>query len=89
MNLGSNEIKELDEHNLNLPNSDNISTHMTNTNLANVKVKLPDANTQNKNKNANKMIDRYVYLEDVGMRFVTKKGSFEALTNVKLSINQG
>ena len=40
-------------------------------------------------KNANIVTERYVHIEDVGMRFVTKKGVFEALTNVNLSINQG
>ena len=38
---------------------------------------------------ANILTERYVHIEDVGMRFVTKKGVFEALTNVNLSINQG
>lgn len=36
-----------------------------------------------------KNTDRYVFLEDIGMRFVTKKGVFEALTNVNLNIQQG
>jgi nitrate/nitrite transport system ATP-binding protein len=36
-----------------------------------------------------KMIDRYVYLENVNMRFVTKKGVFEALKNINLNIQQG
>jgi nitrate/nitrite transport system ATP-binding protein len=36
-----------------------------------------------------KMIDRYVYLENVNMRFVTKKGIFEALKNINLNIQQG
>lgn len=40
-------------------------------------------------KNANIVTERYVHIEDVSMRFVTKKGVFEALTNVNLSINQG
>lgn len=40
-------------------------------------------------KSANLVTERYVHIEDVGMRFVTKKGTFEALTNVNLSINQG
>jgi nitrate/nitrite transport system ATP-binding protein len=35
------------------------------------------------------MIERYVHIEDVGMQFATKKGVFEALINVNLSINQG
>ncbi|MBC7755761.1 MAG: ABC transporter ATP-binding protein [Bdellovibrio sp.] len=35
------------------------------------------------------MIDRYVYLENVNMRFVTKKGVFEALKDVNLNIQQG
>ena len=33
--------------------------------------------------------DRYVYLENVNMRFVTKKGVFEALKDVNLNIKQG
>ncbi len=33
--------------------------------------------------------DRYVYLENVNMRFVTKKGLFEALKDVNLNIKQG
>ena len=36
-----------------------------------------------------KMSDRYVYLENVNMRFVTKKGVFEALKDVNLNIQQG
>jgi nitrate/nitrite transport system ATP-binding protein len=36
-----------------------------------------------------KMIDRYVYLENVNMRFATKKGVFEALKDVNLNIQQG
>lgn len=36
-----------------------------------------------------KMVDRYVYLENVNMRFVTKKGVFEALKDVNLNIQQG
>lgn len=40
-------------------------------------------------KNTPKMIERYVHIEDVGMQFVTKKGVFEALVNINLSINQG
>ena len=36
-----------------------------------------------------KMTDRYVYLENVNMRFVTKKGTFEALKDVNLNIQQG
>lgn len=36
-----------------------------------------------------KVTERYVYLEDVDMRFETKKGTFEALKNINLSINQG
>lgn len=41
------------------------------------------------NKSTHKAIERYVHIEDVGMRFATKKGVFEALTNVNLSITQG
>jgi nitrate/nitrite transport system ATP-binding protein len=33
--------------------------------------------------------DRYVYLENVNMRFVTKKGVFEALKDINLNIQQG
>lgn len=40
-------------------------------------------------KNTPKMVERYVHIEDVGMQFVTKKGVFEALVNINLSINQG
>ncbi len=40
-------------------------------------------------KVAKKIIERYVEIEDVGMRFVTKKGEFEALKNINLSITQG
>ena len=42
-----------------------------------------------KNTNSEKMTDRYVYLENVNMRFVTKKGVFEALKDVNLNIQQG
>jgi nitrate/nitrite transport system ATP-binding protein len=37
----------------------------------------------------NKMTNRYVYLENVNMRFVTKKGTFDALKNINLNIQQG
>jgi nitrate/nitrite transport system ATP-binding protein len=40
-------------------------------------------------KNTTKLIERYVHIEDVGMQFATKKGVFEALINVNLSITQG
>ena len=40
-------------------------------------------------KVAKKFIERYVEIEDVGMRFVSKKGEFEALKNINLSIKQG
>ena len=36
-----------------------------------------------------KMTERYVHIEDVSMKFVTKKGTFEALKNINLSITQG
>jgi nitrate/nitrite transport system ATP-binding protein len=36
-----------------------------------------------------KMTDRYVYLENVNMRFATKKGVFEALKDINLNIQQG
>ena len=40
-------------------------------------------------KNTGKPIERYVHIENVGMQFVTKKGTFEALKNINLSITQG
>lgn len=40
-------------------------------------------------KSVNKITDRYVYIEDMNMRFETKKGTFEALKNINLSITQG
>jgi nitrate/nitrite transport system ATP-binding protein len=40
-------------------------------------------------KNTEKRTPRYVFLENVGMRFVTKKGVFEALRNINLNIAQG
>ena len=36
-----------------------------------------------------KLQDRYVLLEDINMTFVTKKGQFEALKNINLSIKEG
>ncbi len=36
-----------------------------------------------------KMTERYVHIEDVGMQFTTKKGTFDALKNINLSITQG
>lgn len=36
-----------------------------------------------------KVTDRYVYIEDVDMRFATKNGTFEALKSINLSIYQG
>lgn len=48
-----------------------------------------DNNLTNTDKSMNKMTDRYVYIEDVSMRFETKKGTFEALKNINLSITQG
>lgn len=36
-----------------------------------------------------KMTERYVHIEDVSMKFVSKKGTFEALKNINLSITQG
>ena len=41
------------------------------------------------NTSISKVTERYVYIEDVDMRFETKKGVFEALKNINLSINQG
>ena len=35
------------------------------------------------------MTDRYVYVENVGMTFNTKKGAFQALSDINLSIKQG
>lgn len=40
-------------------------------------------------KAANKITERYVHIEDVGIRFVSKTGEFEALKNINLSITQG
>lgn len=40
-------------------------------------------------KNAAKPTERYVHIENVSMQFVTKKGIFEALKNINLSITQG
>jgi nitrate/nitrite transport system ATP-binding protein len=40
-------------------------------------------------KSTAKVTERYVHIEDVGMQFVTKKGVFEALKNINLSITQG
>lgn len=37
----------------------------------------------------NAVADRYVYLEDVNMTFTTKKGTFEALRNINLTIKEG
>jgi nitrate/nitrite transport system ATP-binding protein len=37
----------------------------------------------------NALADRYVFLEDVNMTFTTKKGTFEALKNINLSIKEG
>ena len=36
-----------------------------------------------------KNIDKYVLIENVGMQFFTKKGTFEALRNINLNITQG
>jgi nitrate/nitrite transport system ATP-binding protein len=36
-----------------------------------------------------KPIEKYVQLEHVNMRFITKKGSFEALRDINLNIQQG
>ena len=40
-------------------------------------------------KSAAKVTERYVHIEDVGVQFVTKKGTFEALKDINLSITQG
>lgn len=40
-------------------------------------------------KSASKVTERYVHIEDVGVQFVTKKGTFEALKDINLSITQG
>lgn len=37
----------------------------------------------------NAVADRYVYLEDVNMTFTTKKGTFEALKGINLSVKEG
>jgi nitrate/nitrite transport system ATP-binding protein len=37
----------------------------------------------------NAVADRYVFLEDVNMSFTTKKGTFEALKGINLSIKEG
>lgn len=37
----------------------------------------------------NAVADRYVFLEDVNMTFTTKKGTFEALKGINLSIKEG
>jgi nitrate/nitrite transport system ATP-binding protein len=37
----------------------------------------------------NAVADRYVYLEDVNMTFATKKGTFEALKGINLSVKEG
>jgi nitrate/nitrite transport system ATP-binding protein len=42
-----------------------------------------------KNLNLNNNTERYVQLENVGMRFATKKGVFEALKDINLNIKQG
>ena len=36
-----------------------------------------------------KPIEKYVLIEQVNMRFITKTGSFEALRNINLEITQG
>ena len=41
------------------------------------------------NLNQKNNAERYVQLENVGMRFSTKKGVFEALKNINLNIQQG
>ena len=40
-------------------------------------------------KQSAKLIDRYVFIENVDMEFRTKKGVFKALENVNLNIQQG
>lgn len=40
-------------------------------------------------KSAAKATERYVHIEGVGVQFVTKKGTFEALKDINLSITQG
>src|SRR5688572_14170008 len=37
----------------------------------------------------NAVADRYVYLEDVNMTFATKKGTFEALKGINLTVKEG
>ena len=48
-----------------------------------------EKNPTDGHKVTKKITERYVEIEDVGMRFVTKKGEFEALKNINLSITQG
>ncbi len=50
---------------------------------------LNEATTPALSNNTAKVTERYVHIEDVGMQFVTKKGTFEALKNINLSITQG
>ena len=50
---------------------------------------LKETTMPNLSNSTAKVIERYVHIEDVGMQFVTKKGTFEALKNINLSINQG
>ena len=45
--------------------------------------------TEKPAQNLEKITDKYVYIENVNMRFETKKGTFEALKNINLSITQG
>ena len=40
-------------------------------------------------KQSAKLIDRYVFIENVDMEFCTKKGVFKALENINLNIQQG
>ncbi len=50
---------------------------------------LNETTMPNLNKSTAKLKERYVHIEDVGMQFTTKKGTFEALKNINLSITQG
>jgi len=36
-----------------------------------------------------KVMDRYVFIENVSMEFTTKKGTFQALNDINLSVNEG
>ena len=89
MNLGSNEVTPLNFKNFIKPINEEKSMLGLDNHIEIAANEPLDAVSNAKTKATSKIGDRYVHLEDVGMRFVTKKGVFEALTNVNLSINQG